>query len=123
MFHLVRPAEQRRSANGTIAFEGRPYGGGVSVFLVNAAPGQGPELHTHPYSETWIVRSGRAEMRVGKEKLVAEPGDIIVVEPQVPHGSKCIGADRLEITCIHASDHFIQDWVEERGERVEERAA
>ena len=63
MFHVIRPADQKRSDNGTVAFEGRPYGGGVSVFLVDAAPGEGPALHLHPYSETWVVHAGKAAMK------------------------------------------------------------
>lgn len=112
MFHLIRPAEQTKSANGTVAFEGRPYGGGVSIFLVDAAPGEGPALHVHPYSETWVVRAGKAEMRIAGRTVTAGAGDIIVVPADTPHGFKALGPERLEITCIHASDHFVQEWVE-----------
>jgi len=112
MFHVIPPTDQKRSDNGTVAFEGRPYGGGVSVFLVNAAPGEGPALHVHPYSETWVIHSGKARMTIDGAEVVAEAGDIVVVPPETPHCFKCIGPDRLVITCIHASDHFIQRWIE-----------
>ena len=112
MFHVIRSAEQTKFANGTVAFEGRPYGGGVSIFLVDAAPGEGPALHVHPYSETWVVRAGTVEMRIAGRTVVAGPGDIIVVPADTPHGFQARGPERLEITCIHASDHFVQEWVQ-----------
>jgi len=112
MFHLIHPAEQTKFADGTVAFEGRPYGGGVSAFLVDAAPGEGPALHVHPYSETWVVRAGKAEMRIAGRTVTADAGDIIVVAANTPHGFRALGPERLEITCIHASDHFVQQWVE-----------
>ncbi|SDB48215.1 cupin domain-containing protein [Bauldia litoralis] len=108
MTHVIRPADQKRFENGTVAFEGRPYGGGVSIFLVDAAPGDGPVLHVHPYSETWVLHAGRARMLVDGKEILAEAGDIVVVPPDTPHRFISLGPARLEITCIHASDHFIQ---------------
>lgn len=118
MYHRIPAAEQQRKANGTLAFEGRPYGGGVSFFLVDMAPGRGPALHVHPYSETWIVTAGIAEMHIDGEIVVAEPGDILVVPANTPHGFTAVGDERLRMTCIHASDHFIQDWVDEPERRA-----
>ncbi len=109
MFHIVHPADQRRTENGTVAFEGRPYGGGISTFLVDFGQGEGPPLHRHPYSETWVVRAGRAAMIVGEEVSTVTAGDIIVVPADVPHRFVNIDASRLDMTCIHASDHFIQE--------------
>ena len=62
MHTIIRDGEIERSPRGTLTFEGEPYGSQVSFFLVYNSPGEGPDLHTHPYSETWIVRSGRARM-------------------------------------------------------------
>jgi mannose-6-phosphate isomerase-like protein (cupin superfamily) len=107
--HVVRRSELTPSPGGTVTFEGEPYGSGVSFFLVNNAPGAGPDLHRHPYSETWIVRAGRARITVDREVLEAFPGDIVVVEANTPHKFKNIGDTRLEIVCIHASPTFIQE--------------
>ena len=59
MHSVLRANEQQRAANRTLRFEGEDHGSGVSMFLVDNEPGEGPGLHRHPYSETWIVRSGR----------------------------------------------------------------
>ncbi len=111
MSHVIPRAEQKQSPNRTILFEGGQYGAPVSLFLMDAAPGQGPALHVHPYSETWVIHSGEAMFTVGEETLTGKAGDIIVVDPGTPHRFVNSGNARLEMTCIHASDHVIQDWV------------
>lgn len=113
MYRVVRAGELTPSPGGTVTFEGQPYGSEVSFFLVNSEPGAGPDLHRHPYSETWIVHQGRARITVNGETVEASPGDIVVVPANTPHKFKNVGEGRLEITCIHASPTFIQEWLEE----------
>lgn len=98
-----KPGESR-----TIRFEGREAGGPVSLFLVDAAPGQGSSLHVHPYVETWVVKRGEAEFIVGDEAGRASPGDIVVAPAGVPHRFTNVGEDRLELVCIHPSDTILQ---------------
>ena len=112
MYSVIRSDEQKRSPSGTVTFEGEPHGSGVSMFLVNSEPGAGPDLHKHPYSETWIVRSGRARFTADGEELEAGPGDMLVVGPETPHKFKNLGPDRLDIICIHASPRFVQENLE-----------
>jgi mannose-6-phosphate isomerase-like protein (cupin superfamily) len=112
MYQVIPAGEQQRSPRGTVTFEGEPHGSGVSFFLVNNEPGEGPDLHRHPYSETWIVRSGRARITADGEDIEAGPGDIAVVGPQTPHKFKNMGPGRLDIICIHASPRLIQEALE-----------
>ena len=109
---VIRPEELPPSRGGTVTFEGEAHGSGVSFFLVNNQPGAGPDLHRHPYSETWIVRSGKARVTADGEELDAGPGDILVVGPETPHKFKNTGDDRLEMVCIHASPRMIQEDLE-----------
>lgn len=113
MHTVIRAGELRRSRGGTITFEGEPHGSGVSFFLVDSEPGAGPGLHRHPYSETWVVRSGTARFTAGGEELEAGPGDIIVVGAGTPHKFVNAGPGRLDIVCIHASPVMIQENLEE----------
>ena len=115
MHHIIRSGEIAASPGGTVTFEGAPYGSGVSFFLVNSTPGAGPDLHTHPYSETFIVRSSRALFIVDGQELEASPGDIVVVEPGAPHLFKNIGDERLDIICIHAAPTMETEWLSEKG--------
>ena len=102
MHRVIRAGELRPSPGGTVTFEGGPHGSHVSFFLVDNQPGAGPDLHRHPYSETWIVRSGRARFTADGEELEAGPGDIVVVGAETPHKFKNVGDERLDIVCIHA---------------------
>jgi mannose-6-phosphate isomerase-like protein (cupin superfamily) len=118
MHRVIPSGELQPSPGGTVTFEGEPYGSAVSFFLVNNEPGNGPDLHRHPYSETWIVRSGKARMTVDGEDIEAGPGDIVVVTPETPHKFKNIGPERLDIICIHASPRIVQEDLEEVRNKV-----
>ena len=63
MHTVIRSGELPPSPGGTVRFEGEPFGSSVSFFLVDNEPGAGPDLHRHPYSETWIVRAQGANHR------------------------------------------------------------
>ena len=113
MYSVIRAGELRPRPGGTVTFEGERHGSEVSFFLVDNEPGAGPDLHRHPYSETWIVRSGKARMTADGEDIEAGPGDIVVVGPETPHKFKNVGSGRLDIICIHASPRMIQESLEE----------
>lgn len=113
MYSVVRAGEQQRSPGGSVTFEGEPYGSGVSLFLVDSERGAGPDLHKHPYSETWIVRAGRVRFTADDEDLDAGPGDIVVVSSETPHKFKNLGPGRLDLICIHASPRMIQESLED----------
>jgi mannose-6-phosphate isomerase-like protein (cupin superfamily) len=52
--------------------------------------------HVHPLqSERFEIVAGRAEFRVGEERLTAEPGDVVLVEPGTPHRFRNAGHDDL----------------------------
>ena len=112
MYHVIRRDELPPSANRTVQFEGEPYGAGISFFLVDNEPGQGPGLHRHPYPETWVVRAGRALISADGEEIEAGPGDVVVVEPGTAHGFRNLGPGRLEIVCIHAAGRMETDWLD-----------
>lgn len=113
MPNVIRQAELKPGASRTVRFEGQEHGSQVSFFLVDNDPGQGPGLHVHPYTETWIVQTGEVEFTVGAEKIRARAGDIVVAPSGIPHKFRNIGSGRLQAVCIHASENIVQDWVEE----------
>lgn len=113
MYRVLRSGELQPGPSGTVTFEGEAHGSGVSFFLVDNEPGAGPDLHKHPYSETWIVRNGKARFTADGEDIEAGPGDIVVVGSETPHKFKNIGSDRLDIICIHSSPRMIQESLEE----------
>lgn len=103
----------RAGRSGSARFDGQEYGSQVSFFLVDNAPGEGPGLHVHPYTETWVVRAGEAEFTVGQDKLRAGPGTILVGPAHVPHKFVNLGPGRLELVCIHANERIVQKFLPE----------
>ncbi|MFE0025293.1 cupin domain-containing protein [Amycolatopsis sp. NPDC059021] len=94
-------------------FEGRAHGSPVSFIMVSTdVDGAGPRLHRHPYTETFLIRSGQALFTVDDRTLIGRGGQIIVVPPDTPHKFAKTGPGRLEMTDIHASDVFITEWLE-----------
>jgi mannose-6-phosphate isomerase-like protein (cupin superfamily) len=120
MFTRISRAELRGGASveGTVLFQGGDHGSQVSFFLVDDAPGQGPRLHRHPYTETWIVQAGRALFVAGEEEVRPEPGEILVVGAGTPHKFVGLGPGRLRLVCIHASPRLIQEDLESDEERA-----
>ena len=47
--------------------------------------GAGPRLHSHPYAETFVIRSGRALFTIGGETVEATAGQILVAPKDTPH--------------------------------------
>jgi len=111
----VIPADELRiGASGrTLRFEGRSSGAGISYFFVDNDPGQGPDLHRHPYAETWVVLEGEATITIGDDVLVAHSGDTATVVPNVWHAFTNSGTGRLRMICIHASDVIVQEFADE----------
>ena len=79
------------------SWEGGGLGSDVSGFIVDSGPGEGPDAHTHPYSETFIVLEGSGRFRYGDGYVEANAGDIVVVPPNTMHGFKGVGPGRLRM--------------------------
>ena len=92
-------------------FEGAPHGSGVSFFVVRMRAGQGPALHTHPYSETFVVLGGRARFELGTQSVEAAAGDVVVAPPRAPHAFRAVGPDALEMVNIHAAPRMETTWL------------
>lgn len=95
------------------SIEGATIDSEVSVILVyQSRPGAGPRLHRHPYTETFVVRSGRAVFTVGDERLEASGGRVLVVPTLVPHKFEVVGPEPFVSTNIHANPRFVTEWLE-----------
>ena len=109
----IVPADAVRLGSGrTLRFEGRDHGAAVSYFLVDNEPGQGPDLHRHPYPETWIVLEGEVRITIGEQEFVAAAGDTATAPADTWHCFVAIGTSRLRMVCIHASDVIVQEFAD-----------
>src|SRR4029079_18455172 len=52
-------------------FDGKAHGSQVSFFITAHEYGAGPDLHTHPYEETFIVKEGAARFTVDGQAVDA----------------------------------------------------
>ncbi|MCP2032839.1 mannose-6-phosphate isomerase-like protein (cupin superfamily) [Okibacterium sp. HSC-33S16] len=112
MISVIKSADLVTGSGRTGRFEGVSHGSGVSFYLVDNDPGQGPGLHRHPYTETWVVQAGSATITVGDEFVDAVIGDILTVPAHTPHKFVNSGSGVLRMVCIHASPKMIQDELE-----------
>lgn len=89
-------------------FVGETHGAPVSAYIVNAKPGQGPPLHTHPYVEIAFTLEGTARITVGAEEREVTAGGIVVIPANTPHRFVNSGDTILRQIDVHASPDFIQ---------------
>jgi mannose-6-phosphate isomerase-like protein (cupin superfamily) len=89
-------------------FVGETQGAPVSAYIVNAKPGQGPPLHTHPYVEVAFTLEGCAIITVGDQIREVKSGGIVVIPANTPHRFVNSGDTILRQIDIHASPRFIQ---------------
>lgn len=107
------PSSRRPAGQSGGQFEGGAHGSDVSFFVVDAAPGDGPALHRHPYSETFVVQAGRARFEVGGRAVEAVAGDVVVATPGTAHGFRSVGPERLQLVAIHAAPRVETTWLEQ----------
>jgi mannose-6-phosphate isomerase-like protein (cupin superfamily) len=93
--------------------QGYLFGGAhVCLIFVDMEPGEGPRLHRHAYEEIFIVLEGQAKFTVGSDTIEARAGQVLIVQPGVPHKFVNSGSGRLRQIDIHASDRFVTEWLE-----------
>jgi mannose-6-phosphate isomerase-like protein (cupin superfamily) len=113
---MTRVINKDELSYGRIAhkFEGYRFGGtNVSFFLVDAPPGSGSGLHTHPYEEVFVVQEGQSSFTVGDTIIEAIGGQIVVVPAGMPHKFVNSGTGPLRQIDIHLSGQMIQEWLED----------
>lgn len=85
----------------------------VSFIIVEAQPGEGVKLHSHPYKEVFIVQEGQATYTVGTQVIEVTAGQIIIGPANVPHKFVNSGTGTLRQVDIHVSPRFITTWYDE----------
>ena len=89
-------------------FIGEMQGAPFSAYIVEAKPGQGPPLHTHPYVEVAFTLEGCATITVGDEQREVKAGGIVVIPAETPHRFVNSGNTVLRQIDVHARPIFIQ---------------
>lgn len=85
-------------------FEGKKRAGiDISMFIVRTPPGGFVDLHTHPYSETFVLLEGAGRWTAGDMVVELEPDHVLVVPAQTPHGFRNVGDEPLLVVSVHES--------------------
>lgn len=95
-----------------VRFDGHEHGAGVSFFLTRNRPGTGPDLHRHPYEETFVVQGGEARFTVGEETVEVGAGQVVIAPARVPHKFVNIGREPLRQINIHPVARMETEWLE-----------
>lgn len=91
--------------------EGGSLGVPASVIFVDAAPGEGPSLHLHPYAELFFVLEGEATFTDGDHEHVVGAGSLVVVAAGQPHAFANPGPARLRQIDVHLNGRFDTRWL------------
>ena len=90
-------------------FEGAKRAGiDISMFIVRTKPGGFVELHTHPYSETFLLLEGEGRWTAGDEVVELQADHMLVVPANTPHGFRNIGDVPLLVVSVHESGELDQ---------------
>jgi mannose-6-phosphate isomerase-like protein (cupin superfamily) len=104
--------DQRELESGEI--EGYRNGGaGISLIIVDMAPGGAVRLHRHAYQEMFVVQEGQATYRVGPATVEVAAPRVLVVAAGVPHAFVNTGQGRLRQVDIHLSERIVTEWLED----------
>jgi quercetin dioxygenase-like cupin family protein len=109
---LVIHSNQLPGSNNSREFEGKDYGGGLTLILVDVEAGHGPNLHRHPYEEIFVVHAGTGSFFVDESEVRARAGDIVIAPAGTAHRFINAGTDHLQLTAIHHNANFVTEWLE-----------
>ena len=68
---------------------------GMTLAYWDIAEGSALPMHSHPNEQIVNVIDGELELTVSGEAHVLKPGDVYVLEPDVPHGGKAVTRCRV----------------------------
>jgi mannose-6-phosphate isomerase-like protein (cupin superfamily) len=109
--HVFELDDMKFSATAAL-FEGLPRAGiGISVFVVRTPPGGAVELHTHPYSETFLLLEGRGRWTAAENVVELVPNQMLVVPAEEPHGFRNTGDEPLLLVSVHESGTLDQTFL------------
>ena len=109
----IVPTAALDPGNFSVELQGKDHGSpGLSLILVNAAPGRGPSLHKHDYAEVMIVQEGRATFTDGETSHEVGAGNIVIIPAGEPHAFENTGDGPLRQIDIHVADAFATQWLE-----------
>jgi mannose-6-phosphate isomerase-like protein (cupin superfamily) len=92
-------------------YTGDELDAGSCVIVVEAGPGDGPQLHRHPYEEVFVVQEGVATFTLDGEEREVRAGEVVVAPAGVAHRFVNSGDGPLRQVDIHVNRGFDTEWL------------
>jgi len=70
-------------------------------------------LHAHAMEETYTILSGTGEMTVAEETRRVKRGDLVLIDPDLPHGLKNVGETELQLMFVYSPATIADHWGQE----------
>lgn len=77
----------------------------ISIVEIEAEPGHGTGVHTHPGDEHHYVTAGRFRLTQGEHVVELGPGDYLRWDGLVPHDAEAIGDERASMLIVRLTRH------------------
>jgi quercetin dioxygenase-like cupin family protein len=104
----VRHRDALPEEHGARAFTGAEHGAGVSVLLIDAAPGEAEDRHTHPVEEVIAVQDGEATFFLGElQRRIVRAREVVRIPAGVPHGYVNTGDRPFRAVAAHGAAEII----------------
>ena len=99
---FLTPSPHRRELKVLISPSVQADVEGLAVGMTILPPGETSSFHAHEREcETWIIVSGRGEVRVGDERQPVEPETVIFLKPHILHQISNTGEVPLRMFWIY----------------------
>lgn len=79
------------------------YVNGLMVLFERMAPGDRIPVHIHTIEELIIIDAGIAEVTLGQERRTVGPGAVVFIPAGVPHGTRNLGTEALQMHAVFPS--------------------
>jgi quercetin dioxygenase-like cupin family protein len=101
---------------------GTDTGGAYEVFELSGPRESGPPLHSHPWSEAYVMLEGEVEVTIADNKMMTTPGCFANVPAGTLHTYKILseGARFIVITSPAGAGDFFTELDREAGGSVED---
>jgi transcriptional regulator with XRE-family HTH domain len=77
----------------------------ISIVEVEAQPGHGTGVHSHPGDEHHYVKAGRFRLTQGEQVVELGPGDYLRWDGLVPHDAEAIGEEPASMLIVRLTRH------------------
>jgi quercetin dioxygenase-like cupin family protein len=104
----VRDRGELPEQEGGRAFTGADHGAGVSVVLVEAAPGERQAPHAHPVEEVVVLQEGQATFFLGPQQArIVRAGEVVRIPAGVTHRYENSGDRPLRAVAVHGAAEIV----------------